>query len=321
MMTYQPKPWMKAVALGAGVYNLVSAAVAFSYPQPLLAWLSFEPSATTVAFVQCLAVVVGIYGAGFLIASRSPYRHWPIILVGLLGKLAASLGYAWALAIGALPLQLGWAVLVNDFVWLAPLAVILWGAVQHHYARGSAHETPEADAPLRDLRTHTGQNLDQLASERPQMVVFLRHAGCTFCREALAELSARRTEIEQAGCGIVLVHLGAGDGAAFFAQYGMEAVPRISDPQCRLYRQFGLDLGSFRQLFGLRVWQRGIVAGLLQGHGLGWAQGNSFQMPGVFMYYQGRVIDGFLHDQASDRPDYVGLAIQATQPHSVAVAS
>lgn len=63
------------------------------------------------------------------------------------------------------------------------------------------------------------------------------------------------------------------------------------------------------------------IYNLLWGHGIGWAQGNSFQMPGVFIYYQGRVIDGFLHDQASDRPDYVGLANQATQPSSVAAAS
>lgn len=321
MTAYQPKQWMKGLVLAAGIYNLLWGTLAIFYSRAMLGWMGFEGSSTSVVFLQCLGMIVGIYGVGFLVASRAPYRHWPIILVGLLGKLCASLSYVWALAANAVPLEFGWAILINDFIWLAPLSIILWGAAQHHYARGSAYETPEADAPLRDLRTHTGQNLDQLASERPQMVVFLRHAGCTFCREALAELSARRSEIEAAGCGIVLVHLGAGDGEAFFAQYGMTNVPRISDPQCRLYRQFGLDLGGFRQLFGLRVWQRGIVAALLQGHGFGWAQGNAFQMPGVFIYYQGRVIDGFLHDQASDRPDYVQLASQALPAHPVAVAS
>ncbi len=321
MMAYQPKRWMKAVVLAAGVYNLLWGLLAIAYANPMLDWFGLEPNTSNAVLLQCLGMMVGVYGVGLLIAARAPYHHWPLILVGLIGTLFASLGFAWALASNALPLQVGWAILMNDLIWIGPFATILWGAIQHHYARGSAYESPEADAPLRDLRTHTGQNLDQLASERPQMVVFLRHAGCTFCREALAELSARRSEIEATGCGIVLVHLGAGDGEAFFAQYGMETAPRISDPQCRLYRQFGLDLGSFRQLFGLRVWQRGIVAGLLQGHGIGWAQGNTFQMPGVFMYYQGRVIDGFLHDQASDRPDYVSLAKEATQPRSIAAAS
>lgn len=313
-MNYQPKNWMKWVLLIAAVYHFLWGALAIIMPTSMLAWFGLQASATEAIFWQCIGIISAIFGLGFLIAAAHPYRHWPIVLIGFLGKLFGIVGFAIALWSSALPAEFAWASLFNDAIWLFPFLIILWGATQHHHAAGSAYDTPEADVPLQELRTNTGRTLDQLATEHPQMVVFLRHSGCTFCREALAEISKRRREIEATGCGIVLVHLDDNDGREFFAQYAMADVPRISDPQCRLYRQFGLDLGDFRQLFGLRVWLRGLVAGVLHGHGLGWPVANSFQMPGVFTYYRGRVIEGFQHDQASDRPDYVELAERAALP-------
>ncbi|TWT64885.1 SelL-related redox protein [Allorhodopirellula solitaria] len=306
-MHYQPRSWMKAVLLFAALSHFVWAGLAICMPDGMFAWFGPDQSSTPSILWQC----IGVLGLGFLIAARDPYRHWPIVLMGLLVNSLGVLGFTIALSTGEIPARTGWVVLVADLVWLAPFVVILWGAIQHHHAVGSAYETPEADIPLQELRTNTGQSLDHLANTQPQMVVFLRHFGCTFCREALAAISARRQEIEATGCGIVLVHLDESDGREFFAQYDMEDVPRISDPNCRLYRQFGLDLGEFRQLFGLQVWLRGIFAGLFQGHGLGWPHSNSFQMPGVFTYYRGQVIEGFQHDRASDRPDYVELAKRA----------
>lgn len=38
---------------------------------------------------QCVGmivgVIVGVYGIGYLVAASDPRRHWPIVLVGLLG--------------------------------------------------------------------------------------------------------------------------------------------------------------------------------------------------------------------------------------------
>ena len=53
--------------------------------------------------------------------------------------------------------------------------------------------------------------------------------------------------------------------AEFFAGYGLDDVPRFSDPQCRLYRSFVLRRGSILQLFGPFVWWRGIAAGFGSG--------------------------------------------------------
>lgn len=309
---YHPKQWMRYVLNLAGLYNLVWGTVAIALPVSMLNWLGIEPDPTAVKFWQCIGMIVGVYGVGYLIAARAPYRHWPMTLVGLLGKLLGPLGFAAAIVGGSLPVSLSWTILTNDIVWWIPFAMILWGAVRHHQAIDSAYETPESDDPMRDLRANTGERLDDLADAKPQLVVFLRHAGCTFCRQALADISAQREQITAAGCGIVLVHLGGDDEKEeqFFQKYGLNDVPRISDPDCRLYRQFGLDLGGFSQLFGLRVWFRGFVAGVLGGHGIGAVRGNSFQMPGIYLYHCKQILGGFRHEIASDRPDYAALARQ-----------
>lgn len=317
---YHPQPWMKTVLTAAGVYNLAWGLLTVAAPQTTLSWLGLDVSAAAAALWQCIGMIVGVYGVGYLIAARDPYRHWPMTLVGLLGKFFGPVGFAMALVSGTLPLSMGWTILTNDLIWWIPFLMILWGALRYYHAVESAHDSPEADDPLRELTTLDGQTLDELADVQPQLVVFLRHAGCTFCREALTDISHQRKQIESAGCGIVLVHLGEGDSDEFFAQYNMADVPRINDPSLRLYRQFGLDLGGFGQLFGLQVWIRGLIAGLLYGHGRGPIQGNSFQMPGVYLYHCGRIVSGFRHERASDRPAYVALAEQARQLSAEAVA-
>lgn len=317
---YRPSPWMKPVLVAAGAYNLVWGFVAVVFPTTMLGWLGVETELLAAKFWQCIGMIVGVYGVGYLIASWAPYRHWPITLVGLLGKVFGPIGFALAIANGTLPISMSWTILANDLIWWVPFVAILWGALRYHQAIGSAYDTPESDDPLRELRTNTGRLLDDLANSAPQLVVFLRHAGCTFCRQSLADLSAQREKIEALGCGIVLVHLAKDEPEAdeIFERYGVDDLPRISDPSSRLYRQFGLDLGAFSQLFGIRVWLQGFISGFLNGHGIGAIRGNSFQMPGVYLYHCGMILDGFRHESASDRPDYLALARQIQIEESMA---
>lgn len=303
------RPWMKRVLLVAGIYNLLWGTVAVVFPVEMLQWLGVDPLPVYPQFWQCIGMIVGMYGIGYLIAAADPYRHWPISLVGLLGKVFGPIGFALSVGSGTLPESLGWTLVTNDLIWWIPFAMILWGAVRHHQAIGTAYLELESDDPIRKIRSNSGERLDELANQQPQLVVFLRHAGCTFCRESLADISAQRSEIEAAGCGIVLVHMGDDRrDASIFDGYSLGDVPRFSDPECRLYRQFGLDLGGFTELFGPRVWLRGIIAGLLRGHGVGRLRGNGLQMPGVYLYHCGEILGGFQHSRASDRPDYLKLA-------------
>ena len=157
---------------------------------------------------------------------------------------------------------------------------------------------------------------------QPQLVVFLRHSGCTFCRESLADLSEQRETIEATGTGIVLVHLGteAQTQESVFERYGVDDLPRISDPDCRLYRQFGLELGGMNALMSPRVLVRGLLAAFFGGHGFGRIQGNPFQLPGAFVLHCGRFLRGFQHESAADRPNYAELVMSSASREPVASA-
>ena len=142
------------------------------------------------------------------------------------------------------------------------------------------------------------------------MLVFLRHAGCTFCREALGDIARARRAIEEAGAKIILVHMrDSGQIQGLMWKYGLLGVDRICDGDRQLYRAFGLKRGRLRQLFGLHVFLRGVQAAVLRGHGMGRISADGFQMPGLFLISGGGILQRFRHRTAADRPDYAGLCV------------
>ncbi len=162
---------------------------------------------------------------------------------------------------------------------------------------------------LRQMKTTDGLSMEALSEQQPVMLVFLRHFGCTFCREALRDLADRLPEIIGYGGKLVLVHMSDNATAEkYFEKYQLSGVSHVSDPSCRFYQAFGLTKGTARQLFGLHSWIRGFQAGVLDGHGVGTKQlGDGFQMPGVFVLQDGKVREKFIHKLAGDRPEYVSL--------------
>lgn len=161
---------------------------------------------------------------------------------------------------------------------------------------------------LETYLTVDGQNLYDLSRDKPVLLVFLRHFGCVFCREAMKEIASRRKSIENEGNLIVLVHMSSPTVASsYFKKFGLEGISQISDPDCRLYAGFGLAKGSFSQLFGLKTMVRGFSAGINMGQFGGVPFGDAFQMPGMFMIHQGKVEGAFVHETISDRPDFEAL--------------
>lgn len=305
--------WMRRVLLAAAAYNLVWGGFVILFPDALFEWIGATPPLYT-ALWQCIGMIVGVYGLGYAIAARDPLRHWPIVFVGLLGKILGPIGFTWALIDGSFPAAFGWTILTNDLIWWLPFGAILWQATRHHV------EGDVAAAPAQPLlqalaraRTQHDLTLLELSHDRELLVVFLRHAGCTFCREAVADLAAQRGQIEAAGTTPVLVHLGREqDAAAWLAGSGLEDLPRISDPSRELYASFELERGGFLQLFGPKVWWRGLRAAMA-GHGVGKLQGDGLQMPGAFLVRDGKIRLAYRHKSAADRPDYVALAAAMTK--------
>jgi peroxiredoxin len=162
---------------------------------------------------------------------------------------------------------------------------------------------------LQHTTTTAGRALRALTEERPALFVFLRHFGCTFCREAVSDLARTRAAIEEHAA-LVVVHLASpSEGTTVLARAGLETVPHVSDPKGRLYEAFGLERGSLRQLFGPAVVKRGVEAGIFGGHGIGLLAGDGLRMPGVFLVHRGEVLRSFVHRNAGERPTYADLAV------------
>lgn len=121
------KPWMSAVMWAAAAYNLAWGAVVVLDPGLLFRWAHMPPP-NYPAIWQCVGMMVGVYGVGYAIAATDPPRHWPLVLVGFLGKLAGPLGFLYYAAKGNLPWRAGWVNVTNDLIWLIPFALILRAA-------------------------------------------------------------------------------------------------------------------------------------------------------------------------------------------------
>jgi hypothetical protein len=66
--------------------------------------------------------VIEDVGLGYWLAARDPFRHWPIVVVGLLGKVLGPIGFVGAAVRGALPWCWGLTLVPNDLVWWLPFS-------------------------------------------------------------------------------------------------------------------------------------------------------------------------------------------------------
>ena len=298
---------MRSVLLAAGLYNILWGAFAVLFPGAIFSWLDMPPP-NYPQFWQCIGMIVGVYGIGYAIAAFDPVRHWPIVLVGFLGKVMGPLGMVQALWTGQLPWGFALNCVTNDLIWWVPFALILKHAWVQYQNEGNDADLPAESFLLAEAQTTNGMSLAELSQQQPVLLVFLRHSGCTFCREALADLSAARAKIEKSGTKLAIVHMGTAESfSAFTASYGLSDVPAVSDPQRRLYRGLGLRRGKLAQLLGFSVWWRGTKS-FFAGHYPGALEGDGTQMPGVFLLQNGRVVRRFIHDNAAQRPDYAALS-------------
>jgi len=301
--------WLKAAA----IYNVLWGALTIFYPNWLFDLTGMRPPAYPFIW-QVVGMIVGVYGVGYWIAATDPYRHWPIVLVGTLGKLFGPAGYATGLLLGGtmpfvsdVPPEFGVTLITNDLIWWVPFALILLGAARNAQGRGAADATDPATA-MGEFTDRAGVTLLERTNEAPTLVVFLRHAGCTFCKEALTDLAAQRDKIESEGVRLALVSMTERHNAdAWLAQHALGDVPHYSDPARRLYASFGLTRGSLSQAFGAAAAARGAAA-TLRGHIVGKLAGDGFQLPGAFLVQRGEITHAFRHRTVADRPDYAELA-------------
>jgi hypothetical protein len=122
---------MQIVMAAAAIYNLAWGSWVILWPNAIFNWLAM-PEPRYPMIWQCVGMIVAAYAIGYGIAALDPIRWWPLVLVGLVGKLAGPIGFFQTAVEGDLPWAFGWVIVTNDLIWWVPFALILLSAWRAH---------------------------------------------------------------------------------------------------------------------------------------------------------------------------------------------
>jgi flavin reductase (DIM6/NTAB) family NADH-FMN oxidoreductase RutF len=135
--------WMQTTLWAAGLYNILWGAYTVLFPTHFFNLVSI-PAPQYIEFWQCIGMIVGVYGIGYIAAASDPIKHWPITLVGLLGKIFGPIGFLQAIITKSFPLAFGATILTNDLIWWIPFSLILYKAYQRR-SQGPLIKVSEQD--------------------------------------------------------------------------------------------------------------------------------------------------------------------------------
>lgn len=117
--------WMQITMKLAAIYNIIWGIWVVLFPLHFFNLLGMEPPSHPMIW-QGMGMVIGVYGLGYWWSSYDPIRHWPIIAVGMLGKIFGPIGFAMNYTTGKVPFEFFYTLITNDFLWWIPFGMILY---------------------------------------------------------------------------------------------------------------------------------------------------------------------------------------------------
>ncbi len=132
--------WARICLLAAALQCLVWGPFIILAPAAAGTAYGFSRPLDDVFLWQGLGLVIFLYGLGYAVAAFDPYRHYAVVLVGLLAKILGPVGMVWAVGQGQVSANVLWLIPVHDVIWWWPFAVIV--------LRGRRWECP-ADSTLK----------------------------------------------------------------------------------------------------------------------------------------------------------------------------
>lgn len=163
------------------------------------------------------------------------------------------------------------------------------------------------NAPDLELQDTLGQpvQLSSLWQERPLVLAFTRHFGCTQCKEMLDELVEGKEKIAQAGLALAVITQGTPEAASLFAEEFAPGLLLLADPERKAYEAFGLEKGNLFQTFlNPKVWTA-VSRSRKKGYKVEPAPAgqDAMQMSGTFIITKdGRIALPYYYDHIADHP-------------------
>ena len=159
------------------------------------------------------------------------------------------------------------------------------------------------DRPVVGVGLSPGSLRDQIG-DRATLLIFLRHFGCIFCKEAVADL---RSAAEAAPGYPEILFFTQGsprESRAFLRDWpGARAV---SDPELAFYEAFGIRRASFYESLGPKVLKAGRRA-KARGFENGPRDGDIWRMPGCLLIEGDHIVWRYEPSHAADHPDFTTI--------------
>lgn len=304
--------WIRIILQATALTNIAYAVLILFFQPTMYSMLDLESNYNGY-LLQSMGIMSLAMGIGYFIASFNVSRYWPIVLMGLVVKILMPINVYAAYLSGEIALSSFKLASSYHIIWIIPFVAILYRVYVQNFLEDKEFiefaSEDRADA-LEIYTTNYGRTIKEVSFEQPVLLVFLRHFGCTFCRESLRYFSENLEKFDAMGTKIVLVHMVNELEAQeiLSRDYGLENIEHVSDEETLLYKSFNLQRGTFNQLFGLKVWIRGFYAGLVNGNGIDSGPGNIYQMPGLFLIHEGEVMKEYTYESSADVPPYLELA-------------
>ncbi len=150
-----------------------------------------------------------------------------------------------------------------------------------------------------------GKTLSDLSEERPVLVVFLRHGGCPFCRQVLAQLQGLSKQMAAQNLQPAIVHM-MNDSQAdkLLTRYQLQNVHHFSDPDRKLYQLFQIKRGNLAETFGPAIWWSGFKTTILSGFLPGIPGKDLHQLGAALVLDKGKVVASHISKNSADLPDW-----------------
>jgi len=162
-------------------------------------------------------------------------------------------------------------------------------------------------APDFTLQSVTGEfvQLSSLWAQKPLLLAFTRHSGCTQCKEMLEQLVSGRERIEKSGLAIAVIMQGTPETMADYANEYAPGLLCLLDPERQVYGAYGLERGNLFQTFlNPKVWTAVSRSGK-KGYKVEPPPPgqDAMQMSGIFIINQeGRIVLPYYFEHIADHP-------------------
>jgi len=169
-------------------------------------------------------------------------------------------------------------------------------------------------APNHALLTldHQSVHLSETFKQGTTLLTFLRHFGCTFCRQWLSQLENRFTDLTAAGLEVVAVAMGDPKHAARYCPQLAPSATCLSDSTVEVYNVYGLKRAGLKEFASLDMLVKGARA-TIQGYFPGEVTADPTMLPGTFIVDNAGIVRyAYYSKHPGDHPDIDAL-IHAAQ--------